>query len=190
MSRESDEVTMRYFKGDKATAKSLLDEWKESSKPLNEAVAALQQRFGAIGTYGNSRSISGLLHKEKPTGSGLKIDTIHHQGEKLFVSYPDRRYKEGKVYANELNHCNKLKAKHPDFSGFVVKKLAVDCQVIGPASGSRTGAAMYFSVAGVVKNTLVVKIPAGGDSSSDPFPPIPDCLTEIKKSEFVALTEE
>mgnify|MGYP000411519582 CR=1 FL=1 len=48
---------------------------------------------------------------------------------------------------------------------------------------------MYFSVAGLYDDTLIINIPFGGDGN-DRDPEVPSDLIELKRSQFVAITEE
>ena len=63
----------------------------------------------------------------------------------------------------------------------MLRKLKLTCWVLG----ARTG---YVSVCGVASDHFIVSIPVKSDGfGGDAFPVIPECLQEIKQSEFLAL---
>ena len=63
----------------------------------------------------------------------------------------------------------------------MLRKLKLTCLVLG----ARTG---YVSVCGVASDHFIVLIPEKSeDFGGNKFPEIPDYLTEIKQSEFLAL---
>lgn len=93
---------------------------------------------------------------------------------------PDQRYKAGKAIKAELKAVGAF-----SYSDFISKVTGVDRMVFGTMGGRQV---MCSTSGGRYKDTLVFRIPVGGDHSKD-FT-APNGFREIKKSEFIAITEE
>ena len=180
------DVKIRYFIGEGELADKVISEGVQLANQVNAKRRAFMDEISAYGLWERRNSTpSGIIFEgdgEKKPGyrSPSKID---HNGKTCWIYKPNRSTKIGKSILNRLPFLAIF-----NFSDFACDKFGVRKTVIGAASNSRTAMAMYFSVAGYVNNHLVFKIPFGGDST-DAFV-IPSTLREIKKSEFIAITEE
>lgn len=186
-------VTIRYFVAEGDRAEQLRLEAIAEAKKFNDHMQSIRDEFGAAGLWGREvcapfallyegegadQQKPGFLRPEKTWRDG-NVETWIHK--------PDRRLKVGKAAAEKLASVKAFR-----FSDYICKALKVENMVPGVHDGGRTGWALYTSVAGMYNDRIVVKIPVGnnmcGGGRSDPD--IPDCLREIKKSEFIAITEE
>ena len=73
-------------------------------------------------------------------------------------------------------------------SKFILDKLNLHRMVAGTSQSSRTGSALYYSVAGIVSGKILVSIPGSKESEHgrEPFPEVPAWLREVKESEWLA----
>ncbi|HDR1693351.1 DUF5420 family protein [Pasteurella multocida] len=178
----------RYFKCslDKEPIKSLDKQWRDSREKRDKELETIFQTIPFYEWwYGDENSIFGIactinnpeFEKIKDDNS-YKIEKINNERVKITG---DGRTKVGKALNAKIQDIRELLKKHPSFNNFMLSKLKLHCWVLG----SRMG---YVSVCGVADNHFLVSIPVktkafGGDN----FPNIPDFLTEIKQSEFLAL---
>ncbi|ECI5749369.1 hypothetical protein D5P88_25895, partial [Salmonella enterica subsp. enterica] len=100
-----------------------------------------------------------------------------------------RRYSEGKQLATRLEGVNEKLQELPLFSDWVVRKLGCYAEASYVKGGQQfttwSGAGFYSE-----KKALVVRIPVG-EKGEKPLPAdMSKALTEIKHSEFIAITEE
>lgn len=185
-------VTIRYFvaEGDRAEqiAKAGLDKANEIQRKRTEFCG----RTGADGLYGHRcQTPSAVLFvgdgAEKKKDGFLAPEPIWDGKKKYFAHRPDRRTRAGKAILEELRRLAEF-----DFSDFIVKAFGVEHSTIGASANSPHGSSMFMSVAGYMNKKIVFKIPFGGDQGGGHRmdPAIPPELREIKKSEFIALTEE
>lgn len=185
------EVTMRYFIGEGARAEQVA---KEGMAKVNEAIERRRifiEEIGAAGLMQRGKSAPYAVVFDSPTADEkpgfLSPSRVHDEGKAMYSYRPDRRTTTGKELAKRLDDLPDF-----DFSNFVVKAFGVSRSAIGANAESRTGQAMYVSVAGFIGKTLIFKIPFGGYSGNNGKDgvDIPADLREIKFSEFIALTEE
>lgn len=98
--------------------------------------------------------------------------------------------KSGQKLQQRIGHIN---SKSIDLSSKMCTEFGVSSEVIGDHSLSKTGMALYFSVACHIKDSpfWVFKVPHrdGKTQYGKEIIPHPD-LIEIKHSEFIAITEE
>jgi hypothetical protein len=187
-----------YFKADAETSNALFEEWKLTQEPIKKLVGDILEEYGADSLYTNSEFLWGLAFKapkpeegkfkpEIKQRDGFRGEAQERDGQWYVIYRADKRRKQGKQFAKRQEAYNSLMKKNPCFSDFVVEKLGIQRMVVGEHAASRTGVALYYSVAGMAKGIVVVKVPVDQEHSA---PKIPAGYTEIKKSEFVALTEE
>lgn len=187
------DVTIRYFVAEGERAEELRLRAVEEATKFNAHMQSIRDEFGAYGLWGREGCAPyALIYKgdgAKKQKYGFLPPEKNWDGEKnlVWIHKPDRRFKAGKEAAKKL-----ASVKNFRFSDYICKELKVENMVPGRHDGGRTGWALYNSVAGMYNNRIVVKIPFGnnltGGGRSDPE--IPECLREIKKSEFIAMTEE
>ncbi|HDR1586531.1 TPA: DUF5420 family protein, partial [Pasteurella multocida] len=93
----------------------------------------------------------------------------------------DGRTKAGKALNAKIKNIRAILQKYPTYNNFMLEQLKLNCWVLGARMG-------YVSVCGVASGHFVVAIPVKSqDFGGDNFPVIPECLTEIKQSEFLML---
>lgn len=108
---------------------------------------------------------------------GESADFVYHN------YLPNKRFSFGRTLAKELERLNLL-TRTP--SEQLVQALDADRHIPGRSDRSRTGMALFVTVAGIVKGKVVLKVPTTPD---EPFE-APVGMAQIKHSEFIALTEE
>lgn len=169
----------RYFVGNEEITKQLLDTHEEAHKQI---MSRYHELFDYLGdTEGflsrGGRAISPIL-KNSIDIKGIECVKIN-DGYSLLLN---KRYKTGKDLFSKMKEFNKFIDKRIDFSDMATSHLKISSMVVD-------GYAAYRTSAGFSKEKLFVMIPID-ETGREPFPTIPDSLTEIKKSEFIALTEE
>lgn len=148
---------------------------------------AFRTAHGADALYMRGQFLCGLgwIADEKRKG-WLPADLIPNGGDNYIAHKPDKRTKIGKQAATAIAAFNRSRQS---FSTLLLKELPREFDV--SAFEDRY---IYQSVAGYCKKQLVFKIPipsAPAQPSQDVEAlPVPTGLKEIKKSEFVALTED
>ena len=173
-----------YYIGEGSEAAKLITETMDRQRQTNEARKTVQEEYKADGLL-SSRSrdggVAGLCFNEKQTLPFLKGEIRLEDG---YGYFPKLNCKAGK----ELR--TKLTAPEMTFSAsdHIIQALGVARMVAGAHSGSRTGLALYQSVAGIVDGKLLVKIPGSAeeDSHGDKMPQVPSWLREVKESEWLA----
>lgn len=187
-------VIVRYFTADREFTKELVNEWNVTQVAVNELKSRLLEKYKAQGflMQGNhAKAICIAINADEPlkemTGMSVGKD---RDGDTYYAVYsPNKRFKEGKELASDLVEFSTMLRNSPAFSDFVVKKLNCHRLLAGDHTGSRSGVALYGSTAGVSKGQLALAIPSM-ESEDESFQHLPATLREIKKSDFVALTEE
>lgn len=102
------------------------------------------------------------------------------ENEKVVIN-GNGRTKAGKEFNAKIQSVRDILNQYPSFNDFMLRKLKLTCWVLG----ARTG---YVSACGVASDHFIVSIPEKSeDFGGDKFPAIPEYLTEIKQSEFLAL---
>lgn len=185
------EVTIRYFVAEGEKAERVIKEGLEKRNAISAQRSAFVEKYGADGTceYRHQAPHGLAFNADKCDGAdkpGFLKPVRNTQDGVTYYEYRfDKRTKVGKALIEE---CAGL--AYFDFSTYAVREFDVSRSLIGSSSRSRTGSAMYISVAGISKGKLVFKIPEGGDERHVQQRPIPAEFRELKKSEFIALTEE
>jgi len=184
------EVTIRYFVAEGDKAERVIKEGLEKVNAGREKRAAFMEKHGADGLF--------EYRHQPPYGLCFKADKCDG-GKKPGFWSPKRLIQDGTAYYEyKFNKSSRIgkeliaEAKGLgifDFSSFAVSKFACSRNCIVKDPGSRTGLSIYRTVAGLAKGKLVFKIPDDGKGGvvANLFPPE---FRELKKSEFIALTEE
>ena len=185
------EVTMRYFVAEGPRAEQVA---AEGLAKANDAIAKRRAYLDELGAHAfferNHQAPYAVAFSAKDGGEkrhGFLSPTVeYHDGERYLIYKPDMRTTAGKEIKQRLGELATF-----NFSDFVCKEFGVSHSTIGAHRASRSGLAMYNSVAGYLRNTLVFKIPFGGDQGGGRVIDIeaPADLREIKHSEFIAITE-
>lgn len=178
----------RYFKCalNVDPVKSLDEKWRSEREQRDEKLEAI---FATIPFYdgwrGDENSIWGIVcGLDNPEFAKIKEDKTYKfemlPGEKVNIT-GNNRTKAGKAFNAKIQELRNILNQYPSFNDFMLRKLKLTCWVLG----ARTG---YVSVCGVASDHFIVSIPVKSEGfGGDEFPAIPECLTEIKQSEFLML---
>lgn len=178
----------RYFKCALSVEpiKSLDEQWRKDRKVRDEKLDAI---FDTIPFYecwrGSERNIFGIVCSlDSDEFAEIKEDKTYKfemvENEKVVIT-GNGRTKAGKEFNDKIQSVRDILNQYPSFNDFMLRKLKLTCWVFG----ART---CYVSVCGVASDHFIVSIPVKSDGfGGDKFPAIPDYLTEIKQSEFLAL---
>lgn len=182
------DVQFRFFKGDitQGELKAISDAWYKSRGDRDEALKPI---FDAMPFYdgwqGGETSIWGIVCKEdNPALEQIKTEKgykVSYFKDRNYVVKPDCRYKAGKAFKQTLEKIASILNQSPDFSDFALKKMGM-YKMVGGATR------VYISVCGVVDDVFIAKVPVKDKGNfGDEISSIPDYLTEIKESEFLAI---
>ena len=187
-----EEITYKYFVAEGETIALVMELAKAESSAHQERISTLLKKYEADCLWGGSRSAPFAIGYiwERPEGdyrakpamreNFLKPE-VERSGEVSYACYkPDQRYKAGKAIKAELKAVGAF-----SYSEFISKATGADRMVFGTLDGRQV---MCSTSGGRYKDTLVFRIPVGGDHGKDFTPP--EGFREIKKSEFIAITEE
>lgn len=165
---------------------TLKKQWLEDREKRNEL---LNRIFAEIPFYEHWRGseewcIGIVCRKDNPEFEKIKSEKyykIENLRDEQVVIRGNNRYKLGKAFNEKLNQIEQVLKQYPSFNRFMLKKLKLSCWAYTSNCG-------YGSSCGVVSEHFIVKIPdKKGEFGGDKFPEIPNYLTEIKESEFLAL---
>lgn len=177
----------RYFVMSEEKSANFWARYQEAVKPGQEAMSAFIEEYSADNVWVSQglggESVVGLVFNNHPGDKkGLKIKRKHTSDGYVFVATPNRRYKEGKQLQKQIGLLNSKRGRAADYSNWAINEL-------GMQSERMTDRYLSVSAAGYVKKQVVLSVPAPNFRDQE-FPTIHPDLTEIKKSEFIALTEE
>ncbi|HJW25153.1 MAG TPA: DUF5420 family protein [Rhodocyclaceae bacterium] len=185
------EVTMRYFVAEGEKAERVIEEGLKKVNAVRKVRADFMNKHGASGTweYRHGNPYGLCFDSDKCDGATkpgfLKPEKHTQEGVTYYAYKFDKRTNIGKELIKEAAGLATF-----DFSTFAVCEYGIYRSLIGAHKNSRTGMAMYQSAAGISKGKLVFSIPEGGEERKEDLPPIPSEFRELKKSEFIALTQE
>ncbi|WP_109059450.1 DUF5420 family protein [Aggregatibacter aphrophilus] len=178
----------RYFKCtlNVEPVKSLDQKWRSEREQRDEKLDAI---FATIPFYecwqGNENIIWSIVCSENnPEFKKIKEDKTYKfkliEDKKVSIT-GNNRTKAGKAFNAKIQSIGQILKESRSFNDFMLRKLKLTCWVLG----ERTG---YVSVCGVASGHFIVSIPVKSEGfGGDDFPEIPECLTEIKQSEFLML---
>lgn len=185
-------VIKKYFVVDEVLSKTILSDWRETRSGVESSKAQLLKKFNATALLMRGSRATALLYSERlgdDDSRGFKEGRSRIDGDEYWIYEPDLRFKKGKTLKEYLSDYNSEAKKAPCFSDYVVRRFAAFSDVMGRDSASPSGMSFYRSVAGLCKGQLVLVVPIGGEDEAK-LPDLPVELSEIKKSEYVALVEE
>lgn len=130
-------------------------------------------------------SVVGIIGTELVDINGLKYELSTVNNKTTYTYTPNRRYKEGKLLASRLQTITEVFRENPDFSTWFLHKFRLEHSVIYSYHGI-----IRHAVAGISKGQIVFKIPVEFEEANNVPPDVPENFKQIKKSEFIALTEE
>lgn len=176
----------RYFVADDADAEQLKEMILSKINAQRGQHRALAAKYEAdeVVKYDDGRVV-GLAFKsadgEPAQRDGLTFRSSQPDDGFTWHTYkPNRRTKIGKQLQADMSAIKAYSG-----SDTIVRHYGAYRHAVVPHAGS-TGMAMAVSVGGIVKGKVVLSVPV---SENEPFDP-PTSLREIKKSEWIALTEE
>ena len=176
----------RYFVMSEEKSSAFMAEFEKAKAPRQEGYKKLMEAYQADSLLVSRSNFSGesvtaLLFTEEPEKcGGWKVEKTVHGDEWSWSVVPDRRFKKGKQLASDIAEANSIQAPSL-FSPWAIEQLRM-------GSITFTSGAMHHAVAGFVGGRVVVSVPVPDPDQE--FPEIHADLVEIKKSEFIALTEE
>ena len=178
----------RYFKCalNVEPVKSLYQQWHIDHEQRNKELDVI---FDTIPFYefwrGSENSNFGIVcHANNPEFEKIKEDKIYKfemlAGEKVNIT-GNNRTKAGKAFNAKIQAIRQILMKYPSFNDFMIRELALNCWVLASTMA-------YIAVCGVASDHFIAEIPVKSEVfGGDDFPAIPERLTEIKQSEFLAL---
>lgn len=131
---------------------------------------------------GSGELINGLIVDQLPPDNRYKVE---HKDNSLFIT-PNTRSNKGKEFETKLRELNSELSTMPlSNASFFEKKLNAGHYIRFIFNGQS-----YIAnpVIQSIKEKIVISIPTNDDDSH--FPTLPDYVTEIKHSEYIAITEE
>jgi hypothetical protein len=184
-------VISRYFVADGTKAEAVAAEGLRRSNEVRLAGLALAKTYGAAGTVGRGNAAPYALawedgHLQEPRSGFLAPEFHCEDGEKYLVCRPDKRTALGKKIAAAMRELPVF-----SFSDYACREFGVMCSTIGASAVSPSGMAMFHSVAGFMKGTLIFSIPFGGDAGNGkpPAVSIPLEFREITAGEYMDLIQ-
>ncbi|EAA6774742.1 hypothetical protein CTX76_000201 [Salmonella enterica subsp. houtenae] len=190
-------MQQRYFKLNEADSVKYHKEYLEKiGNPRKKAIRDFLSACNAVGYlshqhFGTEHISALLVRGGVDCGRNKRISSkkFDDDGQALFEVRPDRRYSEGKQLATRLKEINEKLQALPSFSAWAVGALGCYADAFYVNHGQQF---TTWSAAGFFpeKKALVVRIPVG-ESGKQPLPgDMSPALIEIKRSEFIAITEE
>ncbi|ECH9713618.1 hypothetical protein XO64_000089 [Salmonella enterica subsp. enterica serovar Javiana] len=190
-------MRQRYFKLNEADSFKYHKEYQEKiGKPRKKTIRDFLSACNAVGYlshqhFGTEHISALLVRGGVDYGRNKRVSSkeFDDDGQALFEVRPDRRYKEGKQLAARLKEVNEKLRDLSTFSDWAVRLLGCYAEAGGVRNGQH-----YFTWSGAgfypEKKALVVRIPVG-ENGEKPLPgDMSKALIEIKRSEFIAITEE
>ncbi|EDC2516094.1 hypothetical protein GAB94_20530 [Salmonella enterica] len=190
-------MQQRYFKLNEADSFKYHKEHLEKiGKPRKKTIRDFLSACNAVGYlshqhFGTEHISALLVRGGVDYGRNKRVSSkeFDDDGQALFEVRPDRRYKEGKQLAARLKEVNEKLRDLSTFSDWAVRLLGCYAEAGGVRNGQH-----YFTWSGAgfypEKKALVVRIPVG-ENGEKPLPgDMSKALIEIKRSEFIAITEE
>lgn len=187
-----EEITYKYFVAGGESIAPAMAAAEAENLAHQERISALLKKYEADCLWGGRRLAphaigwfwerpDGDYRAKPPMRENFLKPEVERSADVLYACYkPDQRYKAGKAIKAELKAVGAF-----SYSDFIAKATGVDRMVFGNLDGRQV---MCQTSAGRYKDMLVFRIPTGGDHGNDFTAPAG--FREIKKSEFVAITEE
>lgn len=170
--------TRRYFVAEGDQAKELAERVLQIQKAHRDKIHKLQEDYKAAAVMTNNLKPTGLvLDKDFAPVPGCRAEKYWHEGKEYKLYTPLLNRKLGKDLAKRFKDIGTFSG-----SDIILKHYKAVNYVLGDDHS------MWVSTAGIINNVMILQVPV---DSQNPFDPAPESgLREIKKSEYVALTEE
>lgn len=186
------EPKYRYFKCslDVDPIKTLDEDWRQKRE---ERDAKLVPILDGIPFYefwsGDEDNIWGIAcHKDNPEFLKIAEDSktygVANVKNDMKVIVGNNRSKAGRAFNETIGGIRNILQEYPSYNRFMLRKLGLNCSV-------DRNQIQFVSVCGVAENYFLVAIPVKSEGfGGKEFPSIPDYLTEIKQSEYLAIQGE
>ena len=178
-----EKATRRYFVCEGADAEALAEKiWADQDR-LTAAMDTLRKQHQASAVFVRDNAFLAFLgFPDSEPREGFKIDT--HKTGNHYCGRPDRRTKKGREIEKQLKAAS-LECSPSDA---IVRYYEASRWVPQDDPRSRSGMSMAITVGHPLrdKKRITLDVPV---SDEEPFDPPPG-VREIKRSEYIALTEE
>ncbi|EFB2278472.1 DUF5420 family protein [Escherichia coli] len=190
-------VKQYFFKMNKENSLYYWRKWQDSvGKERKMLIREFLEKSHARGylyssVFGDMAVTAILVPAGVDTGRNKRIahKSIDEDGNALFSVTPDRRYKEGRKLDKDIQQLNTQLKRLPGFSAWLISEIdcyfEADWIVNGRDSVTWSAAGFYPE-----KDVVVVRIPVPSEEIAWMKSRLHPSLIEIKRSEFIALTEE
>lgn len=198
-----------YYKSTPEVCLALRSEFKNNKKRGDELYDELLERYGADLTSENRDYITGLAFEceskrdcpwtvKHGSRVGLKLSHQYYNDKCYAVYEPHMGRKIGKAIFEEFEVVNRERSANPkSLSRFLVKKFGLSRMILDGGASTMRGTPMRNSYGGTAENNkdiLLLVVPYEEDwkeyGKSHKKPESIEGFTQIKKSEFVSLTED
>jgi len=176
---DDSEPRFQHYKADAETTAMLREKWREHFQKFNQAWKAVAIKHG--GTDPVKREWMCGIAYPKDCQTIPKYMKVDGGNDTQVYAFPKGPTKAAKELKKDIEEANKVAKPDASFGGFTLSMMGIGrCGVLH-------GRYMWDPVAGIAsgKDIWVAKVPYTKDD-----PPDYPGLTKIKKSEYVALTEE
>lgn len=181
---------LKYFAGKNDKIEQLLSDYRAADEATGAKIKSVIEQLGANHLYGRNGGIPyGILMtaKEGETRAPEKEHYRSHKDQpyiysgevRQWVYLPMKNTKKGKEIDAILDTVGSVAT----FSDFVIKQLNINAMEVVGFKAIRTSA-------GMVNDHLVIAIPIGDREENNRVPNAEWDLTEVTKSQFIAITEE
>lgn len=178
-------VKVRYFTTRGDLANKLIQEAKDKISDVAQRRNAFLEDCNADAFYQNAYSIEGICTFSGVQLPGFKKPMLtEHNGKTIFIHVPAKNTKIGKEFVKKFSALTKF-----NFSRSVINTYNVSSDIIGLELNGDGSTCMFRSTAGFINDTILIKIPFYIDEGKQNIT-IPETFVEIKKSQFIALSEE
>ncbi|MDY0164630.1 DUF5420 family protein [Desulfobotulus sp.] len=186
------EIKYKYYVAEGESIAHVIAEAQDQLSQYRARVGSFLKKYEADGLWGYSGRAPFAIgwHWQRPEGDRKATPpmreyflkpSLERNGDITYAYYkPDKRCRAGRAIVEELQAVGGF-----NFSNYICTKLKVHKEVFGLLNGRSV---VSHTVAGLYGDRLAFKIPTT-DHHDDSFT-APDGFLEIKKSEFIAITEE
>lgn len=170
-------VKRRYFVVERGDTQEVIEKVQKQHKANREARASLQEKYGATGMMltQDHKPVSLLYPEGHPVPAGLNYKGRRTSDGVTYAEYaPKRNIKAGKLIAADLHAVPYFNVSYTILKHYVCEEMVPD------------NTSLAVATAGMIKGMIIVQHPELLDKPWTPH----EGFREIKKSEYVALTEE
>lgn len=176
---DESEPKFQHYKADAETTAMLRAKWREHLEKFMQAWKAVAVKHGGVEPV-KREWMCGIAYP-KDCQTIPKYVKVNGGNDDFVFAFPKGPTKAAKELKRDMEEANKVAKPDASFGGFTLSVMGMD------RAGILHGRYWWQSTAGIAKDKdiWVAKVPYTKDE-----PPDYPGLTKIKKSEYVALTEE